>query len=165
MAETTKVSESLGVDRSMQHFWVLLILLVFYCIGPFLVVFLALQSIDASPANKIENQTLLDIMREIATEPGAYTNIIHQLIMPVAAAVTAATATTTPVSRPAHWLFIIPLATIFVCILNALLFNVATDIVEKSVIAQFFINMAGNLSIYLMLLIGLRQANVGKTMS
>jgi len=62
-------------------------------------------------------------MNALATDPGAYTGILNQMIVPIVAAITAADHKNILADKLSAWLFIIPLLTIFVCIGGALFFN------------------------------------------
>ncbi len=142
--------------RVAQRFLLLLVLLCFYCAGPIVVFLMALYSLWWSPGLEIENETLVRVVGEVASNPGAYTNIIHQMIMPVVAVITAANYASLTFSGLVAWMFIIPLVTIFVCIVDALLFNVFVSSSDAAVMGQFFISMAGNLAVYVMLFVGLQ---------
>jgi len=148
------------VDRTSQQFALLLLLLAFYCLPHFVVLALAGYQIAVMPSGKVDEGALLDIIKEVATQPGAYTNIIHQMIMPTVAAITAANANSLTTRGMEKWIFVLPLLTIFVCILNALIFNTRSILPDqdKGVVSQFFIAAASNLAVYVMLLVGLRMA-------
>ena len=77
-------------------------------------------------------------------------------IVAVVAAITAASYATTPVGRMSRWLFILPLATIFVCLANAAIFNLYGPPDSRGVMAQLFVNTATNLAVYVMLFVGLQ---------
>jgi hypothetical protein len=145
------------MDRFQQQVILLLLLLAFYCLPHFLVLVLSIYQIVTEPSNKLDEGPLLDIVKEISTRPGAYTNIIQQMIMPVVAAITAANAENLSIRGLQKWLFILPLATIFICILDALIFNTRSVLsdTDKGVVSQFFITTASNLAVYVMLFVGL----------
>lgn len=71
------------------------------------------------------------VLSALATDPGAYTGILNQMIVPVVAAITAVDHENILADRFSGWLFVIPLFTIFVCIAGALFFNVV-DIADAS---------------------------------
>ena len=150
------------METTNQRFALLIILLSFYCAGPILILAFAIRAIIAYPAGLAEDSTLLGIVKEIASSPGAYLNTIHQMIMPVVAAITAASYATTPLGRLSRWLFILPLATIFVCLANAAIFNLYGPADSRGVMAQLFVNTATNLAVYVMLFVGL-QLSQGET--
>lgn len=80
------------------------------------------------------------------------------MIMPVIAEITAAKQKQILESNLFAWIFLISLITIFYCLLNAVLFNSMSTVEDnmRQIISQFFINTAGNLSVYTMLLVGLQ---------
>jgi hypothetical protein len=152
------------MDRTRQQLALLVLLLVFYCLGPILALVAGATSIGTG--GSIENDMLSRVLNALATDPGAYTSILNQMIVPVVAAITAADHTNILADKLSAWLFIIPLLTIFVCIGGALFFNVvkiasATGIAAGSgsatsgAIAQLYLGWAGTLSVYVMLLVGL----------
>jgi hypothetical protein len=119
------------MDRFKQQIILLLLLLAFYCLPHFFVLGDSIYLILTKPSNELEqSDSLVKIVRDISTKPGAYTNIIHQMIMPVVAAITAANAANLKIGGLQAWIFILPLTTIFVCILNALVFNTLSNLVE-----------------------------------
>ncbi|NEH49586.1 hypothetical protein GR210_12415 [Rhizobium leguminosarum] len=157
------------MDRSQQQLFLLFALLLFYCLGPCWALG-ALVVASTGPGNEIEGGpgTIVNILSIIAANPGAYTGIIHQMIVPVVAAVTAANYSNIFSAKGQQWLFIIPLVTIFVCLVDAVFvnvfydsFQVATTSDNKSVnvsgaVAQLFLSTASTLTVYVMLLVGLK---------
>lgn len=150
------------MDRTRQQLALLLLLLVFYCLGPILALGFAASSIGEG--GSIENELLSGVLSALATDPGAYTGILNQMIVPVVAAITAADHKHILADNWSAWLFVIPLVAIFVCIGGALFFNVvkiAGDVAAgmaaapSGAIAQLYLGWAGTLSVYVMLLVGL----------
>ncbi len=142
----------------------LLSLLIFYCAIPTLIFIFAMIQIIFSDAHQIDEGEFLTIVVEISTRPGVYLNIIHQMILPTVAAITVVNNVELMKIKGYSWLFLVPLVTILVCIINALIFNVyAHDSLfsgeTKGVTTQFFVNIAGNLSIYVMMMVGLNATN------
>jgi hypothetical protein len=112
------------MDRLKQQVILLLLLLAFYCLPHFCILADSIYLIWTQPGGKLEEGSLMvDIVKEISKKPGVYTNIIHQMIIPVVAAITAANAQNLTMRGLQKWLFILPLTTIFVCILNALILH------------------------------------------
>jgi hypothetical protein len=139
----------------------LIALLAFYCFPALFVTLWSIWQISFDASHQIDEGTVATIVREISKHPGTYTNILHQMIVPTVAAITAATGDAVLKSKSVSVLFLLPLLTIFSCIINALLFNIRAPMFladEREVIAQFFINVAGNLSVYVMMLVGLKMA-------
>src|SRR5262245_14722296 len=148
------------MDRFKQQVVLALLLLAFYCLPHFLILAASIYLIRSSTSGELETpDTLVQIVKEISTKPGLYTNIIHQMIMPVVAAITAANAALLKIQGLQSWLFILPLTTIFVCILNALIFNTLSNLPDndKGLVSQFFVTTASNLAVYVMLLVGLKM--------
>lgn len=152
------------VDPFRQKSLLLFILLAFYCASPWLIFLFGTVQITFWPAHKIDESLLLNVVKELSSDPGKYANIIHQMIVPTVAAITAASGADLLKSRAMSFLFLLPLATIFVCLVDALLFNVASVLTvaeaaqERGIITQFFVNIAGNLAVYVMMLVGLKMA-------
>lgn len=144
------------MDTISQRLTLVFILLIFYCAGPFVVAVFAIRAMLVYPAGLIEDTMLLGVVKEIASNPGAYLNTLHQMIMPVVAAITAASYASTPLANVSRWLFILPLVTIFVCLFNAAVFNLYGPPDSRGVMAQLFINTAGTLAVYVMLFVGLQ---------
>lgn len=152
-------------DRSNQHLFLLFALLVFYSLGPLVALIWALRSIG--PGVHFEGELFRNIMHEVSIRPEAYTGILQQMIMPVAAAVTAAGYRTLLANRLSRWLFVIPLVGIVVCLSGAILFNsvrFSAALMESGKaeidgsIGTVFLNSAGQLATYVMLLVGLQLA-------
>jgi hypothetical protein len=149
------------MEYSKQQLILLFTLLTFYCLPQFGVLLWSLYLIYNDTSQMIDARSPLStIIVEISTKPTAYTNTIQQMILPVAAAVTAATRDV-KFSGIRYWIFLLPLLSIFVCILNSLLFNIRSslDDAQRGLVSQFFISAAGNLSIYVMLLVGLKMSD------
>jgi hypothetical protein len=158
------------MDRTKPQLALLVLLLVFYCLGPTLALVAATGSIGRG--GSIENVFLRKLLTALATDPGAYTGILNQMIVPVVAAITAADHKHILASKWSAWLFLIPLVTIFVCIGGALFFNVVNIAGEvaagmtaapSGAIAQLYLNWAGTLSVYVMLLVGLSAGTRAET--
>lgn len=154
------------MSRIDQHIFLLFALLLFYAIGPIVVLFWGISAIGVG--GNIEDDTLVNVLSTFASSPGAYTSVLHQMIVPVAAAVTAAEFRSILSHRLAPWLFILPLATIFVCLSDALFFSsmlvgeegeaLIGQIPASGAISQVFLGIAGTLATYVMLLVGLESA-------
>jgi hypothetical protein len=146
------------MNKETPQFVLLLLLLLFYCAGPTVILIMSILSIKASPGGIIENRWLINILDEVATKPTAYLNTIQQMIMPVAAAITAANSKKLIFSGIVPWLFAIPLVTIFVCIVDALILSsdVAPTFTNAGAAAQLCLSMANNLAVYVMLFVGLK---------
>lgn len=152
------------MDRTRPQLALLVLLLVFYCLGPILALIAGATSIGTG--GSIENEMLSRVLNALATDPGAYTGILNQMIVPVVAAITAVDHKNILADKLSAWLFVIPLLTIFVCIGGALFFNVVdiadtngvgggSAAVASGAIAQLFLGWAGTLAVYVMLLVGL----------
>ena len=142
---------------------VLVALLLFYCLPHVIILILALLEIFHSPSGLVDTGKFLSIVEELARRPGVYLNPIHQMILAVATAVTAASplsrAPTDRLSRALSCFMIsLPLITIVTCVVNGLIFSVFSVLSDsdKGVVTQYFVNSASNLSLYLMMLVGLR---------
>lgn len=155
-----------GSDRSNQQFLLLLFLLIFYCAGPVIVLVAALISLHSSAAvnltSKLDETLTLQFVTNVAKDPGVYTNVLHQMIMPVAAVITAANTASLRMRGLANYLFILPLLTIFVCLVDAGIFNIFSPDADKGVTSQLFITTAGNLATYVMLIVGLKLGEAKK---
>jgi len=148
------------MDRLAQQAFLLFALLIFYCLPFVIILATSLYLIWYFPSNKLSHEnTIVKIVIAVATEPGTYTNIIHQMIMPTVAAITAASADALAHRGYLKWMFVLPLFTIFICIADALIFNIQ-DIqnAPKAIVSQLFVSAASNLAVYVMLLVGLRMA-------
>lgn len=155
------------MDRSSQQIFLLFVLLAFYALGPLIILVWTLTSINYA-SGKVENDTLLDIVTTLASTPGAYTGVLHQMIVPVVAAVIVASFKTILGHTLARWLFIVPLLTIFICLVDALLFSslLPRDIAGLDVggvpaagaLSQLFLTTATTLATYVMVLVGLQAA-------
>ena len=140
-----------------QRAFLLIALLLFYCSIPVSIFIAMILEIFLNPSHLIDKGKLLEVIKEISSNPGEYTNIIHQMIIPTVAAITAVDFKSISSSKFANWLFLIPMFTIFICIFSSLIFNIySTDDDIKGVISQFFVNLAGNLAVYVMMLVGLQ---------
>ena len=152
--------------RSGQQFLLLLLLLVFYCAGPIIVLLSVLKAIYDSPAQKLSSKLdetlVLQLVTTIAKDPGIYTSVLHQMIMPVAAVITAANTRTLRIGGIVAYLFILPLFTIFVCLINAAIFNIFSPDDSRGVTSQLFISTAGNLATYVMIIVGLKLGEAKK---
>lgn len=154
------------MDRSNQHVFLLFALLLFYALGPAIALGWGIFAVGSSPGRRIEDENLIGVLSTFAANPGAYTSVLHQMIMPVAAAVTAANFTSVLGHRFARWLFIVPLVTIFVCLCDALLFSSLLELETPAgevgqvsaagAISQIFLSAAAALATYVMLLVGLQ---------
>jgi hypothetical protein len=149
-------------DRTRQQVFLMLALLVFYCLPPmaFFVVFI--YQIVATDANQIDESKALTALKTLAADPGAYSNIINQMIMPVVAVMTAANPNTRRLKGLSAWIFLLPLIAIFACLLNALLVNSfaatsAINAAQGKIISQYFVSVASNLAVYVMLFVGLKM--------
>lgn len=142
-----------------QQNFLLLALLAFYCLPYIWLAVYSLYIINFNPSQRIDAGAMLTVVTHIARDPAAYTNIIHQMIMPILAVITAAGHRRTIDSSAFPWIFVLPLVTVVACLLNAVmfdLFSIVTDPTMRKMLSQFFLNSAGNLSVYVMLLVGLK---------
>lgn len=154
------------MEKIIQQLILLLLLLSFYCAPNILIFVFAFIEIVTSPSNKIdEDGLILKIVKELGTNSGMYTNSIHQMILPVAAAITAINYKSLPLRGLSLSIFIIPLITIFISIIDALLFNIQSVLVApiKGMVSQYFIGIASNLSVYVMMLVGLHTGDSSKS--
>lgn len=153
-------------DRSTQQFVLLMFLLIFYCAGPIIVlvcVFVSIRdSIAVNLSSKLNETLVLQFVTTIAKDPGVYTNVLHQMIMPVAAVITAANTSVLRVRGLVNYIFLLPLFTIFVCLVNAGLFNIFSPADNRGITSQLFITTAGNLATYVMLIVGLKLGEAPK---
>ncbi|MBM2715709.1 hypothetical protein JQK88_31835 [Mesorhizobium caraganae] len=159
-------NESDRADRSTQQFLLLMFLLIFYCAGPIIVLICVLLSIHDSPAqnlsSKLDETLTLQFVTTIAKDPGVYTNVLHQMILPVAAVITAANTSVLRVRGLVTYIFLLPLFTIFICLVNAGLFNIFSPDESRGITSQLFITTAGNLATYVMLIVGLKLGDAPK---
>lgn len=166
MAEAGGMTETEGAngattrsDYSRQQIFLVLFLLTFYCVPLIGSLIWGFTVLYITPSKTIDSDSLLfSVVSELGKNSGVYTNTIHQMIMPAIAAITAAN---TKIARPAglsSWLFIVPLVTIFCCLTAALVFNIRSTMPPETLnaVSQYFIGSASNLSVYVMLLVGLR---------
>ena len=118
----SKSDPILPVGQDMKRLVLLILLLLFYCAPQLLILAFAIYSIGHGPSGKIDTDSwLFPVVSELGKHSGIYTNTIHQMILPVAAAITAARPETANPTGNGIWVFILPLVTIFACIANALL--------------------------------------------
>jgi hypothetical protein len=130
------------------------ILLCFYSL-PFTLILIS--SLLMLMGGKIQEGFLLNFVRALASDPGSYAGTIQILIVPVAAALTSAAVRQLFHGKTAARLLVISLSGVAICVVDALLFSVASALApsEKGLVSQFFISAAGVLSVYAMLLVGL----------
>src|SRR5438105_70895 len=106
------------MDQTRQHIVLLVVLLFFYC-SPLVLLFgyyvyLVAASGSSHPLEFDPQQPafVLKSVFEVASKPGNYLNIVHQMILPVIAAVTAAARKDVLDERIFRWVFLVPLITI-----------------------------------------------------
>jgi hypothetical protein len=130
------------------------ILLCFYSL-PFTLILIS-ASIMLT-AGQIQEGFLLNFVRTLAKDPGSYAGTLQIIIVPVAAALTSAAVRQLFDGKAAARLLVISLLGVTICILDALIFSVASALAppEKGLVSQYFISAAGVLSVYAMLLVGL----------
>lgn len=150
--------------RNLQHLSLLLLLLLFYCLPQFLVFYFSINDILNDPSHRIVNQNLLRLVGEVSSSPENYFLIIHQMIMPLIAAITAISFSDEIGAEMLGWVFVLPLLGLITSLLNALLFGVYSEFDSDSEGAvrgavKFFGNSASTLGTYVMLLLGLQIAN------
>ncbi|MBZ9603315.1 hypothetical protein [Phyllobacterium chamaecytisi] len=137
----------------------LVMLLLFYC-GPVIVVFgFFVYYVFFTQSGLIEG-VIVNAIKTVSADPKNYTNTITQMLLPVATALTAVNYRSIFMTSWSAVLFLIPLLAVFACIVNALLFSIATSNIEvpdSEAISQFFLNTAGTLSVYVMMLVGLKM--------
>ena len=153
------------MDQTRQHIILLVVLLFFYCVPIIFLfgyyVYLVVTSGSSHPLefDAAQPAFVLKSVFEVASKPGNYLNIVHQMILPVIAAVTAASRKDVLDQGTFRLVFLVPLITIFVCIALAIGFQIHSNHAQKELASQLFLNFAQNLSIYVMLLVGLRLSD------
>jgi hypothetical protein len=130
------------------------ILLCFYSL-PFTLILIA--ALIMLMGGEIREGFLLNFVRTLAKDPGSYAGTLQIIIVPVAAALTSAAVRQLFDGKAAARLLVISLLGVAICIVDALLFSVASTLAppEKGLVSQYFISAAGVLSVYAMLLVGL----------
>lgn len=152
--------------RRFQYGTLLLSLLAFYCAPQLIVFVISIWNIASHPSHRIVNPSLLLLLRTVSESPGATFNILHQMMMPVIAAVTAFSSNSVSFRDKTDWMFVIPLAALFITLINSVLFQALAEYGNDGTpasVLQLFTNTAGNLAVYVMLLVGLRLEPEGTT--
>jgi len=134
------------------------VLICFYGLPFALILLAALFSLAFE--GQIAEGFFLNLVRTLATDPGSYAGTIQIIMVPVAAALTAAAMRQLMAGRWAVRLLIVSLAGVAICIVDALLFSIGSPLAPpvKGLVSQFFISAAGVLAVYAMLLVGLEIA-------
>jgi hypothetical protein len=149
-----------------QQFTLLVLLLAFYCIPIFAVAVFAILDIFLYSNNFQIGESLELGLFKVSSDPARYTGAISQMLLPAATAITAFNYKRLSLTGLGSILFILPLAGVFVCIFDALLFDIATDSnplpgsalagVNVGQISGFFLTTASSLSAYVLMLVGLK---------
>lgn len=152
---TAKLQDAAS-DSLNQQLLLLVILLGFYCAPTIIVFFVCVY--DLLTAKVIEGM-MVTAVSAVASDPKSYTNTITGMLLPVASALTAVNYRSILVRGWSATLFLLPLFAVFACITNALMFSIGTSslLENRDVISQFFLSSAGSLSIYVMMLVGLKM--------
>lgn len=154
-----------GTSQEVQLYVLLIILLVAYCIPIFLVTMATAWQIWQHPDHRIGTD-IVGLLQTVASDQSRYAGSIKNLLVPVASAITAANYKAIDLRRWGLFLFLIPLAGVFACVANALMFDVGVDTailgddMKKAIglISSMFIETATTLSAYVMMLVGLKAA-------
>ncbi|HXW26245.1 MAG TPA: hypothetical protein VEK73_15990 [Xanthobacteraceae bacterium] len=134
-------------------------LLIFYA-APVLIATGNWIARSTSARKSVFDSTLIvtELILQMAQNKKEYLGLFHQLIVPVLAAFTAFGFK--EVRQRATWIFVVPLTLLFLAITLSTSFKFLTDLDEDKVkqISELFVEIAQNLSVYVLMLFGLEGA-------
>ncbi|MFL9828863.1 hypothetical protein, partial [Rhodoplanes sp. SY1] len=137
----------------------LIALLIFYS-APIIVAFGFMLAGIGTPTSDIkrlfdEQAIGTKIIVKIAEDRNQYLGLFHQLLVPVLAAFTALGFEDFRRTCAASWLFVLPLVSLLLAIMLAVTFPFVTNSDKATMVADLFNTMAQNLSVYVLMLVGL----------
>lgn len=153
--------------------WLLVGLLLFYVAVPIILFLYALVDLFSARPFIIDSRTLVEIVGELYFGGAKYTSLLHSMIVPVVAVVTAATYRSVFESKLVTWLFVLPLLGVFCSLACAVIFDLESSVVQDRLLeggvpeeselsfSSYFVGLAESLAVYVMTLVGLSLASKG----
>lgn len=164
-SSTDTIQAPIGMPRRAEgkQLTVLLLALLTFYSAPLLIAAGTVCLGMAGPRKAVFDQSDLvtDVLLSLAKDRNQYLGVFHQLLVPVLAAFTALDFEYLRRSRAASWLFTLPLFSLLLSILLAVIFPFFTNISEQEskVVSDLFNTMAQSLSVYVLMLVGLEGAH------
>lgn len=138
-------------------------LIIFACVPYVYVLLSSVFTIIFSLSNRIEYNTEVKLIIEIAKNPTEFKNIINKMIVPLIAAITISNKIYTENRFFFLFVFCITILSFFSSLISSFIFSSETLTTispeSRSIISQFFMNSAALFSMYLMMLIGLKSTD------
>jgi hypothetical protein len=154
---STDTSASRSITRPAEISFLLLVLLIFYGIPIIISAYTAITRIGSGKATFDAGYFPAKLLLSLADRTD-YTAFLHQMILPVLACFTALNFNNRKRMSWWNWLFIVPLFFMLISVILGAVFHLLTDLEpEKAkMIAGFFVQMAQNFSLYILMLLGLQ---------
>jgi hypothetical protein len=158
---------SVVTDGPLSQLIVLTVLIIFYSLIPLSALVDLIGQIASNPRGdegqiNIDVDGFLSLLGPISAQEGGVLEALHKLILPLAGLFVGFNFATLKRGRWFAWLFVVPLiGTIGSLVAAALLEAFATDEVRSDLpgVMTLFRDVASNLGIFLMLMIGISQSN------
>jgi len=139
---------------------VLLVVLLLIYVAPVLLAITVVITRFRLSLNSIFDATLpvTDFLVYVAENKKDIFGLIHQLIIPVVAALAAFNVEKVRHGKAASWLFVLPLIFLAAAIVISIAFRFLTDlpVTQGMAVRDYFIDLSQNLAIYVFMLVGLK---------
>jgi hypothetical protein len=162
MAQDLDAGDAQGFARlqGRQQLFVLAALITVYAALPVVLVTDFILQLASGPAGAkpvIDTNALIEFVNPLASAKGSVLEVLHKLVLPLAALFLGANFSMLRNGRVAAWLFLVPLLGTIAALLAASLLDAFQAVVIKARYAglpTLFRDVASNLGIVMMLLIG-----------
>jgi hypothetical protein len=154
---STDTTTARSITRPTETSFLLLVLLIFYGIPIIFSAYTAITRIGLGKATFDAGFFPAKLLLSVADRTD-YTAFLHQMILPVLACFTALNFNNRQRMSWWNWLFIIPLFLMLISVILGAVFHMLTDLEPEKVklISGFFVQMAQNFSLYILMLLGLQ---------
>jgi hypothetical protein len=154
-------SKGQGAASARQLTVLLIALLLFYAAPVLIAAANWLLRLTSTPKSIFDQTlTVTALLLQLAQNKKEYLGLFHQLIVPVLAAFTAFGFRDVREKNLGSWLFTVPLALLLLSVVLSISFSFITDLPasQSKLIADLFVEIAQNLSVYVLMLVGLEGA-------
>lgn len=167
--DAVEPSPAAVTNRSWQQLIVVAVLVSLYALIPALAFALILQQLVATGSSSggptIDESVLFDFLEPLASPEGSLLEVLHKIILPLAALFVGASFGEFSRRRLASWLFIVPLVGVILSLGAASMidaFHSATFPTKYPGVPGLFRDMAANLGVFMALMIGVSLQDQGQ---
>lgn len=152
------VQQQAGSDARGAHLIAAAVLISVYALIPCVSFMVALFSVVMSESNKVEAGMLVAVLSALSAEGDTAAKLLPKILLPITAVLTGASIDRLRGSVVGSYMFVVPLVGVLLSLGLAVLFEVASSVdvgESKGAIVALCYEMATNLGVYLMLMLGL----------